>query len=128
MTLQNPSKAKRHAKQQSARNKSDALFSQLIRSKGYCERCLKRPPWVQLQTSHWISRRFSNTRTDPDNAFCLCAGCHRWWHSDPTAATDWAIAIRGRETYERLREAANEHSKVWWPDEVERLKTLLGSA
>jgi hypothetical protein len=110
--------------QKAAKKRADLLFSQIVRSVGYCERCHRRPPEVQLQTSHWIGRTSSNTRTDFDNAFCLCAACHRWWHSDPTAATDWAISQRGRETYDRLREAANEKSKVWWPDELKRLQQI----
>jgi hypothetical protein len=107
--------------QKTAKNKADALFSSLIRAHGTCERCGKSG---RLETSHWLSRRFSNIRTDFDNAFCLCSACHRWWHNDPTAATDWAIEKRGRETYERLREAANEKSKIWWPDELKRLQEI----
>lgn len=123
--LVNPSKVRRHSIQANAKRRADVLFSELVRSTGFCERCLRRPPEVQLQCSHWISRRASNVRTDTDNAFCLCVACHLWWHSDPLAGTDWAIGERGQETYDRLRSAANEQSTVWWPDEVARLKSLL---
>jgi len=107
--------------QQAAKNKADVLFSLIVRSKGSCENCGSRT-W--LQTAHWLSRRYSNTRTDFDNAFCLCAGCHRYFTADPTAWTEWAIDRRGRATYVRLREAANRHSVVDWPDELARLREI----
>lgn len=106
-----------------ARSHCDRLFSHLIRSVGYCERCGRTD--VKLETSHWISRRFSNTRCDPDNAFCLCSACHRWWHNFPTDASDWAISQRGRATYDRLREAANETSKVDWFEQHDVLQQMV---
>lgn len=109
--------------QKAAKNKADALFSLIVRSAGRCEKC---GSTYWLQTAHWLSRRYSNTRTDFDNAFCLCSSCHRYFTADPTAWTDWAISMRGRETYDRLREAANKQSEMDWPAEVERLKKMLG--
>lgn len=111
--------------QKAAKNKADALFSLIVRSIGYCEVCGVSGSMAQLQCAHWIGRTASNTRTDFDNAFSLCARCHFAMTDDPTAWSEWAIAKRGRETYQRLREAANEHSKMDWPAEVERLKTFL---
>lgn len=115
----------RKPSQKTARNACDKLFSKLIRSVGYCERCGRTEPEVKLETSHWISRRYSNTRCDPDNAFCLCSACHRWWHAFPTDASDWAVNQRGRAVYERLREAANETAKVDWVREREVLRLLV---
>lgn len=111
--------------QKSAKNACDRLFSQYVRSLGYCERCGR--SGVRLETSHWISRRFSNTRCDPDNAFCLCSACHRWWHNFPTDSGRWAIEQRGEAVYERLREAANEPAKVDWVAEREVLKRMVDS-
>jgi len=110
--------------QRAAKNKCDQLFSEIVRSAGECERCGRTG---RLECSHWISRTSSNTRTDFDNAFAMCHACHRWWHSDPTAASAWAIEKRGLATYERLREAANRKSEIWWPDELVRLKTIAES-
>lgn len=109
--------------QRAAKAKADVLFSKLVRSVGHCEHCLK-SVGVQLQCAHWLSRSYSHTRTDFDNAFCLCAGCHRFFTADPTAWTIWAVAMRGRETYERLRESANKRDKMDWPAELERLKEI----
>lgn len=111
-----------------AKKHCDKLFSYLIRSIGYCERCGRQPPEVKLETSHWISRRYSNIRVDPDNAFCFCSACHRWWHDFPTDASDWAINVRGRDVHDRLREAANETSKVDWFEQHDILQELVEEA
>lgn len=119
----NRPKKRRRTKQTTAKAAADRLFSQIVRSKGYCEHCGK-SSGVQLQCAHWISRTYSNTRTDFDNAFCLCATCHRYFTNDPMAWSLWTFNQRGRDTYDRLREAANEKSKVWWPDELARLREI----
>lgn len=119
----NRPKKRRRTKQTTAKAAADRLFSQIVRAKGFCEHCGK-GSGVQLQCAHWISRTYSNTRTDLDNAFSLCAACHRAMTADPTAWADWTIAQRGRETYGRLREAANKKSQVWWPDELARLREI----
>lgn len=120
----NRPKKRRRTKQTTAKAAADRLFSQIVRAKGYCERCLRTQDQVQLQCAHWISRTYSNTRTDLDNAFCLCATCHRYFTNDPMAWSLWTFNQRGRETYDRLREAANEKSNVWWPDELIRLRAF----
>lgn len=113
----------RKLSQKSAKAKADRLFSQLVRSVEYCEACGSRE-W--LQCAHWISRRYSNTRCDPDNAFCLCASCHRFYTANPTEFSEWAIDRRGRETYDRLFEAAQQTAKVDWVDQVRVLEEMLG--
>lgn len=113
-------KAKRSV-QQSAKNKADIVFSKIVRNVGRCENC---GTSFNLQCAHYLSRRYSNIRTDFDNAFCLCSGCHIYFTADPTAWADWAIAQRGRETYDRLREAANKRSEVDWPAELLRLREI----
>lgn len=105
--------------------KADDLFSALIRSLGYCENCGKTWADVQLHCAHWISRRYRNTRWDPDNAFCLCAGCHMWFTDHPTEFGRWAVARRGEETYQRLREAAEQVTKLDVLDEIDILEELL---
>lgn len=108
-----------------AKNKADKLFSQYIRAVGYCEKCGKRPPEVQLQCAHWISRRYGNTRCDPDNAFSLCAGCHHWFGANPSEFHFWAFGMRGQDTYDRLFDASQKTSKVDWIDQVRVLTELL---
>ena len=110
--------------QKSAKNKADRLFSQLIRQHGVCERCNLPAGTVQLQCAHWISRRYAHTRTDFDNAFCLCAGCHRWFTDHPTEFGRWAIEQRGEAVYQRLLKVSQKRSKFDWIDELSRLEQL----
>lgn len=109
--------------QSKERNKADRLFSLWVRSIGYCENCLRSND-VQLQCAHWISRRYSHTRTMEANAFCLCSGCHRWFTDHPTEFGRWAVDKRGEDTYQRVLKASRTRSKFNWKDEIERLKSL----
>lgn len=111
--------------QKSAMLRADEIFSKIVRARaGACEFCGRSGDVVQLQCAHWIGRTAHNTRTDFDNAFCLCAGCHFATTANPTLFSDWCIEQRGRATYERLNEARNEPSKMYWPDEVLRLREI----
>ena len=105
-----------------ARELCDQVFSKIIRNVGHCERCGRSD--VRLECSHWITRQYSNTRCDFENAFSMCSSCHRWWHDFPTDASDWAIEKRGRAVYDRLREAAYEPAKVDWVAELALLKEI----
>ena len=106
-----------------AKAASDRLFSRLVRSVGYCEHCGSSAG--QLQCAHWISRRYSNTRCDPENAFCLCAACHRWFTDHPTEFGRWAVGQRGEDVYQRLLEASREPAKVDWVEQRRVLKEML---
>ena len=107
--------------QRTHKNKSDRLFSLLIRSHGRCEREGAKHS-SQLQCAHWIGRRYAWTRTDPRNAFCLCAKCHRHFTDRPTEFSDWAISMRGRLTYQFIRERSLRRDKFDWIDEFARLE------
>lgn len=100
--------------------KADRLFSQIIRSQGYCERCGVTD--VPLDTAHLVGRRFSATRCMEENARALCRSCH--YLIDTNAAEKVSLA-GGLEEYDRLWRIANEPRKfgpVFWRDEVERLQ------
>ena len=88
------------------KRKADRLFSNFIRSKGYCEWCGKDGRNCQLQTAHIFSRRFLITRWEPINAVCLCAGCHRKAHDKPPEFTAWLQKYLGEDVYEELRRVA----------------------
>jgi 5-methylcytosine-specific restriction endonuclease McrA len=81
--------------------KLDKLFSQLIRSVNFCQWCGGHGK--QLHTAHIFSRRFMNTRWDKNNAYCLCAGCHRKAHDRPTEWTDFIRRNLGISEYNKLR-------------------------
>ena len=81
-------------------NQLDKLFSEIIRSRGKCERCNRVDD--TLQTSHVFSRSHLSVRWDFDNAFCFCASCHWWWHKNPPYTKDCSIKILGEDVYDEL--------------------------
>lgn len=92
------------------KNKADRLFSLLIRSRGVCERCGKRPPEVMLQCAHVFSRSYTAIRWDERNALCLCRGCHHWGHMRPV---EWTLFIEetiGADTVRVLLEKARNYA------------------
>lgn len=69
------------------KRKADKLFSQIVRRKGFCERCLRSS---NLQCAHIVSRTNKNLRWNLDNAVCLCYRCHfHWAHRNPLEFTEW---------------------------------------
>ncbi len=104
-----------------AKAKADVLFSKIIRSIGECENCYKTE---HLQTAHIISRRYSNTRTDLRNAFCLCAGCHRRFTDHPREFSRFITRTWAQEYYDHIYRKSQEVGKIDWDDEVFRLKQI----
>ena len=105
------------------RNKADRLFSIQIRSYGECEAqghlidCS-----TKLECCHWISRRYSWTRTYEPNAYCLCSAHHRWFTANPTEFGRWAIDQRGEDTYQEVLRRSQRREKYNWEDELARLE------
>lgn len=108
-TKKQDSQAKRRQASDSYLNDMlDKLWSKKIRSRGYCEYCLKRPPEVVLHAHHIYSRRHYATRWDLDNGVCLCTGCHLYKaHKDIQEFSDWVVAHFGSTHIEILRNKAN---------------------
>ncbi len=118
------------ARAKGPRGKADALFSKIIRAKGFCERCLE-SDYSKLQTSHVVSRLYSATRCDTANAQCLCSGCHRYFTNNPIEFSLWIDATLGMDEYLRLKHKALEprkFGKQFWESEIVRLKQLLKEA
>ncbi len=74
------------------KRKADALFALKVRSRGMCERCGKGRP-AQLQCAHIITRSNLHLRFNLQNALCLCAGCHFYWHHEPLECMGWFKAV-----------------------------------
>ena len=91
------------------KRKADKLFSELIRSRGYCEWCLTKNN--TLQTAHIFSRRFLVTRWVPLNANCLCAKCHFKAHQKPVEYVEWLKEYLGEDVYNELRRLAKTSIK-----------------
>lgn len=82
----------------------DKLWSQKVRSKGFCEYCGRKPPEVVLHAHHIFSRRHYSTRWDVKNGVCLCSGCHLYVaHKDIQEFADWVLVHFGLEHIEDLR-------------------------
>lgn len=104
-----------------AKGKCDKLFSQIIRSAGKCQRCGSTD---NLQTAHIITRKYSATRTDERNAWCLCARCHRRLTDWPREHSRYITETIGSEVYDELRLKAEAVTKMNWDMELDRLKEV----
>lgn len=104
-----------------AKGKCDKLFSQIVRSAGKCQRC---GGTENLQTAHIISRKYSATRTDLLNAWCLDAKCHRRLTDWPREHSRYITETIGSAKYEELRDKAEQVTKMDWDAEYERLKAV----
>lgn len=104
-----------------AKGKCDKLFSLIIRNEGKCERC---GSTENLQCAHIISRKYSATRTDQNNAWSLCAKCHRRLTDWPREHSHFITQTIGSERYDELRLKAEQITKMNWDIELERLKLI----
>lgn len=112
------------SKAKGAKAKADRLFSLIIRSRGYCENC---GTTQNLQTAHIYSRRYSHTRCDPENAVCLCAGCHRYFTDRPVEFSSWLHGHVGVARLTRIREKSLLRSKVDWSEVVVELEEIASA-
>jgi hypothetical protein len=106
------------------KGKVDKLFSEIIRMRGSCERCHKSGSVVQLQCAHINSRRFSATRADLRNAFCLCAGCHRFTTDFPREFSKFITNTWAQEYYDAVYTKSRSLAKVDWQDRLDFLKDI----
>lgn len=91
------------------KNKADKLWSIVIRQAGECIRCHRKPPEVTLQAAHVISRKYTATRWDLRNGFCMCVGCHHWGHMNPAEWGLWIIEMLGADLVTELQTTAREY-------------------
>jgi len=106
-----------------AKKKADDLARQIVRARGACERC---GVTDGLMWCHIIRRTYAWTRTDTENAWCLCGTCH--YEVDHFADSfmqlvDQTIGVR---VYGALRSIASDGvgRKFDWDAEVVRLKAI----
>ena len=104
-----------------SKGKATQLHARLTRERGSCQNC---GTTQSLQCAHIISRKYSNTRTDLDNALCLCASCHMRFTDNQIDFAEFVIGIVGESRYAELRKKAYSTNKVDWDAEWERLKGL----
>lgn len=111
------------------RGKATKLHAELVRSRGRCERCGK--VGMAFQCAHIIPRRYAATRTDPVNAWCLCAGCHlktTEWASEHMALIEATIGLAAYEELRQRAEAGVKANDAFWQGWVDALTVMLGKA
>lgn len=94
------------------RDALDAVFSDCIRERANytCQRCQKYYPEGNrrgLDCAHIYGRAAKVTRWHPDNAVCLCRGCHQYFTSHPCEFDAWVRRQLGETRYDMLRERFN---------------------
>lgn len=116
------------------------LHSLLVRARGKCEHCGYRcpcpeapakhqpKPLCQLECAHIITRARAATRTDLENAFCLCCSCHSRFTLEPVEFGVYVLETLGEEKYEGLYLKAqcglSETPLMFWRGERARLQKL----
>lgn len=103
------------------KGKATKLHAQIIRDHGFCEKCGSNN---NLQCAHIISRKYSWTRTSLDNAFCLCASCHRHYTDNPVEFGEFTIDMIGEDKYHELVVLRETIMKFDWDAEAERLYAI----
>lgn len=107
------------------KNAATKIHAAIIRHRGVCERCRGTR---YLQCAHIVGRTYSATRTDLDNAWCLCATCHRDVDTHWDEKRDLVKNTIGMARYSHLKRKATAHaeSKVQfnWADERTRLGNI----
>jgi hypothetical protein len=104
-----------------AKGKATKLHALIVRSRGRCEKC---GSGHVLQCAHIISRKYSWTRTDLDNAFCLCASCHRFFTDNPVEFGIFTIDKIGDDMFDELILKRNSIDKFDWEEEAKRLNAI----
>ena len=104
-----------------AKGKATRLHALITRSFGRCMKCGNAHA---LQCAHIISRKYARTRTDLDNAFCLCASCHMYFTDNPVEFGQFTIDQIGEENYTHLLRERQSIAKVDWDIEAKRLEVI----
>lgn len=106
----------------------DKICSQIVRSRGYCERCGPGiyKEYSELQCAHSFSRTYRNTRWLLLNLTCLCASCHFWAHRNPILFTEWLKEHLGDHKYIELKNTALA-IKRWTVQEMLELHDSLSN-
>ena len=106
--------------------------SAVVRLRGECEASGYRSDCQRdhaLQAAHINSRRYNSTRTLLNNAFCLCASCHKFFTDFPREfsrfiSTTWAQDIYENLTDLSIRSTMFKMKDADWREENDRLNKM----
>ena len=104
-----------------AKGRATRLHALITRAYGKCMNCGNTEA---LQCAHIISRKYSHTRTDLDNAFCLCASCHMTFTDNPVEFGKFTIDQIGEDNYYALYRKRERTDKMDWEVEAKRLREI----
>lgn len=107
----------------SQKKKADKLFSELVRSVGYCQAEGKAKECKcggGLQCAHLITRWNLRLRWDEKNALALCAGHHRFFTHRPLEWAEFLLRYFP-ERYEYVMKHKNELSTETFAEVINRL-------
>jgi predicted restriction endonuclease len=101
----------------------DKDFSKIVRRlAGFkCEYCGKTVHPQGLHCSHFIGRRYRNTRWDVRNCASLCMGCHNHMHDFASDHRAFFVQRLGSDGVEELERLARSGNKV----DMEQIKKEL---
>jgi 5-methylcytosine-specific restriction endonuclease McrA len=100
----------------------DKIVSQVVRSRGKCERCGRTDK--ALFCAHIHPRTKYNTRFDLENLLSLCWHCHQWGHLNPIDFSEFVKDKLGQKKYDDLRIRANLSAKG---QDLESIRLFLES-
>lgn len=105
----------------SLKRRLDKLVSEIVRSRGRCQRCGK----GNVQCCHIFGRTYLNTRWSLDNLLALCPDCHiNFAHKQPILFAEFVKKLLGEEKYNLLKESHNQIYKPSISDLELKLKVL----
>jgi hypothetical protein len=105
-------------------NRLDAIWREIIKLKGKCDKCGNTKDCCQLQAAHIYSRNNRATRWVIINGLALCAKDHRWAHQNPTEFADFVINKLGFDVYQDLKKLAHSIVHYSVDDKLEIEKQL----
>lgn len=106
--------------------RADKLFSEVIRSVGYCEATFYNDVSCsqQLQCMHINSRRFNSTRCDTRNAFSGCAAHHRFFTDHPREFSRFITTTWAQKYYDDMFQKSRTATKVDWQERIDFLNRI----
>ena len=112
-------------KRKTARNKADKLWSQIIRSKKYCEVCGE----PGTNPHHVVGRKNLTLRHDPKNGVLLCfqhhTGNRTSAHSDPIWFLQWFKTNRKKDYNYIMIKKQELSTKIDYEEVIDFLKTKI---
>jgi len=90
-----------------------------------CPTCMERRKRNTFQCAHIVSRAMTKVRTNLENAYCFCGGCHLYTTRWPVEFARFIYKRSGKAKYNELKELAEtKGAKFDWKAEYFRLDAI----